>query len=150
MRKLLGIALVACLVVTVGADDKKKEKDPLAGLKCPISGKKINPKGTAEHNGNTIYFCCTNCPKAFASNPAKWAAKANLQAVQSGQAKQVKCPLRGKPINPAQSVTVEGVKVGLCCPGCKGKASKAADPVALIFGDETFKKGFASAKAEEE
>lgn len=102
---------MACLVVTVGAEDKKPD---LKSLKCPLSGKPVVANGTAKHNGNTIYFCCENCPKAFAKNPSKHAAKANLQAVQSGQAKQVKCPAKLKPVNPAHSAVVGGVKLGFC------------------------------------
>jgi YHS domain-containing protein len=105
------VAALLCLVVTVQAE---KEKDPLAGAKCPVSGKPVVKAGVADHNGGKVYFCCTNCPKAFAANTAKYAAKANHQLAVTGQAKQVKCPMKGKPVNAAHNVTVAGVKVGFC------------------------------------
>ena len=42
----------------------------------------------------------------------------------------------------AQKVDINGVSVAFCCPGCKGKVEKAADKVALVFGDAAFAKGF--------
>jgi endogenous inhibitor of DNA gyrase (YacG/DUF329 family) len=37
------------------------------------------------------------------------------------KAKNKKCPLTGKPVNPAQIAMVDGKAVGFCCGGCKGK-----------------------------
>jgi len=45
---------------------------------CPVSGKPIdalNPKAAVEHEGKKVYFCCPNCPKAFAADPAKFTKK---------------------------------------------------------------------------
>jgi YHS domain-containing protein len=45
---------------------------------CPVSGKPIaakNPKASAEFEGKKVYFCCENCPKAFAADPAKFTSK---------------------------------------------------------------------------
>lgn len=45
---------------------------------CPVSGNPIaatNPKAVAEHEGKKVYFCCPNCPKAFAADPAKFLDK---------------------------------------------------------------------------
>ncbi|MBA3482371.1 MAG: hypothetical protein H0T51_11195 [Pirellulales bacterium] len=45
---------------------------------CPVSGKPIaaaNPKAVAEFEGKKVYFCCENCPKAFAADPAKFKDK---------------------------------------------------------------------------
>ena len=53
----------------------------------------------------------------------------------------VACPLTGKPLNKDLSVDVNGVKVGLCCKGCKGAVAKAGDKaVELVFAK--FDKGF--------
>jgi hypothetical protein len=70
--------------------------------------------------------------------------KANAQLVGTGQAKATKCPLTGKPINKEMTVEVSGIKVGLCCGGCKGKVEKAeGDKKAeLVFSDAAFAKGF--------
>ena len=120
------------------------EEISLEGIKCPVSGKPAVEAGVADYNGGKVYFCCPNCPKAFAANTAKFAAKANLQLVQTGQAKQFQCPLKGKPAKDTHSVSVEGVEIGLCCPGCKKKASslEGDDLVNLLFSDAAFKKGF--------
>ena len=89
--------------------------------------------------------CSENCPKAFNANSAKFASKANLQLVQSGQLKQVACPLTAKPCAPGKTVTVAGVEVGFCCPNCQGKVAKATgdEQLDLIFKDTT--KGFKAA-----
>ena len=68
-----------------------------------MSGKAVDATKTVEFNGGKVAFCCENCPKAFNADSAKFAAKANLQLVQSGQLKQVKCPLTGKPTAPPTS-----------------------------------------------
>ncbi len=117
-----------------------------ADLKCPVSGQPAKADKTADFNGSKVQFCCDKCPQAFAKDPSKFAAKANLQLVQSGQLKQVKCPLTGKACNPEKSVEVAGVKVGLCCAGCQAKASKLTgdDLISLLFTDTS--KGFEKAK----
>ena len=115
-------------------------------VKCPISGKAADPTKTVEFNGGKVQFCCGNCPAAFKADTAKYAAKANLQLVQTGQLKQVACPLTGKPAAADKTVDVDGVSVGLCCNGCLGKAKKATgdELIALIFGD--ISKGFKATK----
>jgi YHS domain-containing protein len=43
--------------------------------KCLVSGNEFVVKEDsphAEHNGKTYYFCCPDCPKAFAANPEKF------------------------------------------------------------------------------
>jgi YHS domain-containing protein len=134
------LAAVALLVVhSLRAADAPE-------LKCPVSGQPAKADKTADFNGGKVQFCCDQCPKAFAKDPAKFAAKANLQLAQTGQLKQVACPLTGKPAAADKSVDVAGVKVGLCCNGCLGKAKKASgdELVTLIFTDTS--KGFKAAK----
>ena len=148
IKKLVsGVIAIAVIgvVLTVNAEDKK---DKLAGIKCPISGKPVVAAGVAEHNGGKVYFCCTNCPKAFAANTAKYAAKANHQMVATGQFKLEKCPIAGRALNPATKISVAGVNVCFCCNGCKGKAVKAKGDaqIDLIFNDKAFKKGFVAKK----
>jgi YHS domain-containing protein len=125
----------------VTADDA-----PGADVKCPVSGKAVDPAATVDFNGGKVYLCCENCPAAFKADPAKYAAKANLQLVQTKQLEQTACPLTGKPTKPNILVDVDGVKVGLCCNNCKGKVDKAStdEKVSLLFGDTS--KGFKPAK----
>lgn len=105
--------LLAALSITYSAISKEVKLD---GVKCPVSGKPAkNVDGSVvKHNGGDVYMCCAGCPGAFKKDTAKFTAKANLQMVQTGQFKQVKCPLKGKPVNKSLSVDVAGVKVGVC------------------------------------
>ncbi|MBD3674438.1 MAG: YHS domain-containing protein [Planctomycetaceae bacterium] len=140
MKKLLtatGICLLALVTLTVNAAEEKK-----AEPKCPVSGKPCVKEHSVAYKGADVYFCCPNCPKAFEKNPEKFAAKANHQLVLTGQAKQVKCPLAGRPAKDDKSVKVEGVTVNVCCGNCLKKASGADDKVALLFSDKAFEKGF--------
>lgn len=145
MRKssLVLVAMSALVLATslVAAD---KEKDKLADVKCPVSGKAVQADKTADYRDAKVYFCCPNCPKAFAKNTAKFAIKANHQLVQTGQFKQVKCPLAGRDLNEKQTVKVNGVKVAFCCGNCKGKVAKAEGDkqLELVFADKPFEKGF--------
>ena len=142
LAALLLSGLLAAHSLRAADDDKLKD------VKCPVSGQKINPDATVEHNGGKVYFCCENCPKAFKADTAKFTGKANHQLVQTAQLKQVACPLTGKDVNPDISVDVAAVKVGLCCNGCKGKVAKATgdDQINLVFKDTT--KGYKPAKEE--
>ncbi len=111
---------------------------------CPVSGKPALEDKTAEYKGAKVYFCCENCPKAFAKDTAKFATKANQQLVATGQATEVKCPLSGAKLNPETAVDVGGTKVTFCCNNCKGKveAAKGDAQAELVFSDAAFAKGF--------
>ncbi len=146
--RYLFVALAAVAVVTLSlyAAD-------LEGIKCVVSGKaaKDVDGSSVDYKGGKVYFCCANCPKAFSKDTAKFSAKANHQLVATGQAKQVKCPITGKALNPEQKVKVQDVEVVFCCPGCKGKVSKAegAEQAELVFSDKAFEKGFEVKKEKE-
>jgi YHS domain-containing protein len=137
-NSLAAMGLFACAALGIAADEKK------ADLKCPVSGAAAKTENALDHNGGKVYFCCMNCPKAFAKDPAKYAEKANAQLISSGQATQVKCPLSGGKLNPEQKTTVAGVEVQFCCMNCKGKVEKASDEekAKLVFADAAFKKGY--------
>lgn len=143
-RITLGLAVAFSAALASAAEPK------LEGVTCPVSGKPVVAEHSVDHNGGKVYFCCPNCPKAFAANPEKFAAKANHQLVATGQAEQKSCPLTGRPLNDAQKVTVGGVEVTFCCPNCKGKtASAPADKqIEMVFADAPFKKGFEVKKAQ--
>jgi YHS domain-containing protein len=42
---------------------------------CPVSGKPIDATKFIDFEGKRIAFCCDNCPKAFAADPAKFKDK---------------------------------------------------------------------------
>jgi hypothetical protein len=139
-------SVAAALMFTCVAISAEKEKDAKDAYKivCPVSGQPGNKDHVVKYKGGSLQFCCDNCPKAFEKEPAKFALKANAQLVGTGQAKAVKCPLTGKAINKEMTVEVDGIKVGLCCGGCKGKVEKAEGDKKseLVFSDAAFTKGF--------
>lgn len=147
---LLSIASMLAVGSLVANDATEAEKVDLTKIKCVVSGKAINPQATAEYKEGLVYFCCEGCPKAFAENKDKFAAKANHQLVATKQAKQVACPMSGKDLNPETTIEVSGVDVAFCCNNCKAAASKeeGAKQIELLFDDKKFEKGFKLAKKE--
>lgn len=121
-----------------------QEKDKLNGAKCPVSGKAAKESSSVAYRDAKVYLCCDGCPDAFTKDKAKYSTKANHQLVQTGQAKQEKCPLSGGELNKDANTTIAGVKVAFCCNNCKGKVEKAKDDekLELVFADKAFDKGF--------
>lgn len=131
------LAVSLCFTLGSFAADKPK-------LKCPVSGKVIEKDHAVAYKAGEVYFCCDDCPKAFKAAQDKFAAKANHQLVVTGQYKETKCPLTGKPLNSAMTAQVAGVNVKFCCAGCKGAVSKAKGDAKLnlVFSDKAFDKNF--------
>jgi YHS domain-containing protein len=149
MRKMLILSAVVAtaLCISVGASAADK---PVA-LKCPVSGGPATKDHSVAYKDGKVYFCCDNCPKKFAADTAKYATKANVQLVTTGQYKQVKCPLSGEAVNPKAHIKVAGVTVEFCCNDCKGKVKEAkkGEKIDLVFSDDAFKKGFEKVKADD-
>lgn len=140
---ILVLAVAAALVMPrLSAEDKPKDK--LNGAKCPISGKAAKEESSVAYRDAKVYLCCDGCPDAFTKDKAKYSTKANHQLVQTGQAKQEKCPLSGGDLNKDATADVSGVKVTFCCNNCKGKVEKAEGDakLELAFADKAFDKGF--------
>ena len=153
-RMMLGLAVAAMAALTLSATQAEDAKDgEKAEVKvvCPVSGKPINKQHSVDYKKGEVYFCCPNCPKAFAKNPKKFATKANLQLVQTEQYVQKACPISGRKLNPAQSLTIKGVEVGFCCPNCKGKVAglEGEKQVAAVVAEKPFKKAFKPAKKDD-
>lgn len=90
-RKLLSfsIATALCIGGVALADDmpgmdmhKAPASQPAADANakdlgntvCPVTGDKVgDSKLTGTYEGKTYHFCCDDCPKAFAKDPAKFA-----------------------------------------------------------------------------
>ena len=137
---LLSLAVVI-LAKFAHAED---EKDPLKGIKCPVSKKAVKEDASVAYKGGKVYFCCPGCPGAFKKDTEKFAARANHQLVATKQAKQKGCPKTGKALNKDTTINVEGAAVSFCCIGCKGWATKVkvVDQIKRLFADAAFKKGF--------
>lgn len=139
-RRWMGLAVVAAAVV---ATAYAAEEVKLEGVKCVVNARAdAKPANAVDYKGVKVYFCCMNCPKAFQADTAKFASKANHQLVATGQAKQEKCPLTGRDLNPDTKIKVQGAEVAFCCNNCKGKAESSDEQVELIFSDAAFAKGF--------
>src|SRR5688572_1576507 len=94
-RWTLSVAAVALLAVGTSIAAEKLE-----GVKCPVSNRAVKEASAVDYKGGKVYFCCDNCPKGFAKDTKKFAAKANAQLVATGQAKQGACPFSGAKLNP--------------------------------------------------
>lgn len=131
-------AFVASFVVAEEAKKEFKATCPVAKTKAAKEDK------SAAYRGAKVYFCCGGCPGAFEKDTAKYAARANMQLVQTAQAEQVKCPFSGGAINKDTKIKVGDAEVAFCCNDCKGKAEKAKgdDQLELVWGDKAFDKGF--------
>lgn len=141
MKSLLFSALPVLLlgfVSAVCAADTDK------GMICPVSGKKAT-KVSVEYHGGEVYFCCKNCLKAFQADSKKFSVKANEQLIKTGQASQEKCPISGGKMKQGTALDVDGIPVAFCCKNCRKKVDQATgdEKLALVFGDDAFKKGFA-------
>ncbi len=136
---LLTAAAVPLLFVaqSLTAADKEEKK---FSCKCPVSGQAAIETSSVTHNSKKVYFCCENCPKAFAKNPGKYSTKVNHQWAVTGQIVQVACPLTGRKVNPDKAIEIAGVTVTVCCGNCEGKVKKADDKIALVFAN--IAKGF--------
>ncbi len=135
---LLVITLGFALTTAYAADVK------LDGVKCIVAAKNdAKADKNRDYKGGKVYFCCDNCPKAFDKDTAKFASKANAQLVQTGQAKQHKCPISGQDFDATKELTVAGAKVHFCCDNCKGKVEKAEGDkkLDLVFSEDAWKKG---------
>ena len=154
MIKKMFTALFLVSAILVGGDDPKSKT-----ITCVVSGDEINKSDLKDHEHSTykdgkVYFCCGGCKMDFDESPKKFAAKANFQLVASGQYTQTACPVNKGKIHTAKAkknlkkVTVSGMEVDLCCPGCLKKYNKANDKFALIFSDKGYEKGFASKDAQ--
>ena len=138
VTSIFAVLLVASATV-IGADVN------LEGVKCVVAPRDAQASKSADYKEGKVYFCCGNCAGKFASEPAKYAEKANAQLVATKQYEQKACPLSGGDLNPETAVTVAGTKVAFCCNNCKGKVESAedAEKLTLVFSDKAFEKGFA-------
>ena len=146
MKSRLSIAALAVVALVVAGSLRAADKEK-AELKCPVSGKTASADHKVAFNGGDVEFCCPNCPAAFKKNEKKFAGKANLQLVQSGQLKQVKCPLTGRAMAADKIVEIAGAEISVCCANCLGKVKKLEtddEKITLLLSDTS--KGFEAVK----
>jgi YHS domain-containing protein len=95
------------------------------------------PKGEGK-----VYFCCKGCPKAYASDPAKFENKVRRQLAETGQIVQVACPISGRPVNKEVKVALGHTEVGFCCKNCLAKYEEADDDGKLEVAFANLEKGY--------
>lgn len=132
---------LALLTFFVGAAASAADTVKLDDVKCPVSGQAASAEHAVAYKEGKVYFCCPNCPKAFAANTEKFAAKANKQLVLTGQYVQKACPFAGRPV---AEKTGSDPEIGFCCKNCLGKYNGMDDAAKLeaVFADAPFAKGF--------
>jgi YHS domain-containing protein len=128
------VMLLAVVMLVVGGQFISAQQESAAleekefEATCPVSGQPAIEDSVVDlKNGAKVYFCCKNCPKAYAANPEKFALKVGRQLLETGQVVQVACPITGQPVNEETLVEVGKAKAGFCCKNCLGKYNKADD-----------------------
>jgi YHS domain-containing protein len=94
------------------------ETGQIAQVGCPISGRPVNEETLVEVGNAKVGFCCKGCLGKYNEADDEGKLKVVFADLDKGFTRQTKCPLSGKPINPAQFVEYEGKKVYFCCEGC--------------------------------
>ncbi len=108
-------------------------KDPVCGMAVDPA----QPRGKAEHAGQTYYFCSPGCMHKFMSSPAKYLAADHIATESAPQSsvstKFNRDPVCGMTVDPsraASTVEHEGKLYHFCCRGCAEKFK--ADPAKYL------------------
>ncbi len=146
LRALSVVAIGATLALAGGtAHAGQRQADVnLKGVKCPVCNMQAREQFSADYKGAKVYFGCGGCPPVFQAQTKKFATKANLQLVATQQARQKACPIMGGKPQKNLKMTVGGVTVYFCCPGCPKSLAKLSPEgqVEKVFNDQTFAKAF--------
>ena len=111
MKIMKLLSLIACgLMLSLS---QGFAKDPV-DTECPIKNKKVDSK--SKMVDVDVTFCCAKCKKSFDKD-----VLAGLRKYAA--AKDGKCPISGKDVDPAEKSTAS---VGVCCGGCKKKVDADA------------------------
>jgi hypothetical protein len=84
-RLFAALGVVALLVATVMAEDKKEVK--LDGIKCPLSGKAAT-ENSVDYKGGKVYFCC-DMPRVIRRQKARHQGQRPARRHRPGEAGQV-------------------------------------------------------------
>jgi YHS domain-containing protein len=103
---------------TLATNRQLAETGQIVQVGCPISGNPVN-KETLQEVGNTkVGFCCKNCLAKYNEADDEGKLKIAFANLEKGFTRQVKCPVSGHAIDPAQTTEYEGKKVYFCCEHC--------------------------------
>jgi YHS domain-containing protein len=136
----LGVGL---LLTTAGWTVAENDAEGAFQATCPVSGKPALEANAVDlPGGGKVYFCCENCPKAFANNPQKFETKVRRQLLETGQITQVACPISGRPVNEETLVEIGNAQAGFCCKNCLAKYNAADDDGKLEIMFANLDRGF--------
>lgn len=142
-RLLLGLAAVAvCAFGAVNLLFAEDAKEAKFDCKCPVSGAPAKETSSVDVHGKKVYFCCDNCPKAFAKDVEKFMPKVYVQWLATKQVVQVGCPISGGKLNPETAVDFAGTKIAFCCEKCQGKFAAASEDEKLALATGKADKAF--------
>lgn len=140
--------LLLILGVALAAPGDRPKVDPvripaivdLNNAKCPMSGEEVKGDDHIDWNGVRVHFCCGDCPKDFAKDPAAALGKLGLKVVKDDAGKMVvdlgntKCPVMGKAAKPDMTADQGGVRMHFCCGNCPKKVAKDPAPAYKALG----------------
>jgi YHS domain-containing protein len=121
-------------------------------VKCAVSGnemKKSEAKGSMEYMGETYYFCCDNCEKAFKENPEKYInqegheghehahqhGEEHMHEHESDMAVDPVCGMEVKKSEAKATYEYKGKTYYFCMEGCKEKFVK--EPAKYVSADDS-------------
>jgi YHS domain-containing protein len=141
------MTVATAMLLTVGGLKAAKEESGKKEFKatCPVSGKPAGEDHVVElKNGDKVYFCCDNCPKAFKANQKKYTPQVHRQLLETGQVAQVACPLTGKKMDKDHTAKAGEAEIAFCCEKCQAKYEKASDEekLKMAFAGKDFNQGF--------
>lgn len=141
------MSVATAMLLTVGGLKAAKEEAGKKEFKatCPVSGKPAGESHMVElKNGDKVYFCCDNCPKAFKADQKKYTTGVRRQLLETGQIAQVACPLTGKKMDKDHTAKAGEAEIAFCCEKCQAKYEKASDEekLKMVFAGKDFNQGF--------
>lgn len=125
------------LVIAAAKEDEEKKPELPAEIPCAVSGKMISVKDATsskhfiDHEYNRYYFCCENCPKAFAKAPAKFESKKSIKLADLPMPKKLACAVMEDHEADVKEATEKklfadhnGRRYYFCCAGCPAAFKK--------------------------
>ena len=95
-------------------------------VSCPVDGKIVDGKISANVGGPTIAFCSKECQAKYEKAPGDFKAK-----LADSYTYQTVCPISGKKIQPNIFTDLStGQRIYFCCPDCSAKLLK--DPAKYV------------------
>lgn len=121
--------------ITVNMGIETPKVDAVAGpmnTLCPVSGKPVDKQRTSVYEGKAVAFCCADCKATFEKDPTPFLARLDLPGKVTAAVKAVntECPVSGKPVDEACTLSHEGKLVAFCCADCRAKFE--TDPKAYL------------------